>query len=111
MDIRGKWEISHCEDTRRIHLDTELGDIVTNTEGIAAMFAMTSLKANESANNLVESLRGILGLTDVSVGRFHVCLSKSVVYEWEEITPKVERLIEEWHDGKLVLGETRQPSG
>lgn len=58
-------------------------------------------KLNNRQQALIESVRSILGVKEVSVSPYEVRIQRAGVFEWEEITGKVESLVSDYCGGDV----------
>jgi len=88
--MRIKWQKFSNPDCASLHIDRSLPNFSTDACSILAK------DVNEEGQRLLEMFSGIHGIVQASsshLNKFEIHIVKGVVFEWDEIVPRVESVV------------------
>jgi len=103
VNLRIKWQKlkDGPDDVRIIHTDYRFPDF--STLAAAGIIPPALLQIPEEAVELHAQLAAVHGVSKASIGGYFVAISKGVVFEWEEIMPRVEQVLQNYTNAESVI--------
>jgi hypothetical protein len=106
MSIRAKWETRNDDDENImiLHVDYRLWE---PPPPAVMMAMMMGEKMPDSVcpaqRELTETLMGVHGVRRVAFDVYQVLVAKGDMFEWSEITPRVEQVFGEWANQEIQI--------